>query len=238
MILKKILKKNNFFLFFQKRSSFDGRFFCGFDLRFIYMGTKEIIARNITYLRKRNNLTQSELADKLYYSNKAISKWERGDSLPDAEMLKEIADFFGVSVSYLFEEHDFKAEDEKIFDSEIKKKEKWIKIIFILMIFTAIIAVLEFALLSFRSIYDSVEKYSALLFIIPFISLTIFIINLVLGKSKFNRSLLILFFWSLSFSFYFYFRSKEPTFVFLISFILTLSILIFPYLLCPEKVGL
>ncbi len=145
-------------------------------------------------------------------------------------MLKEIADFFQVPVSYLFEEHDFKEEDEKIFDAEIKKKEIWIKIIFILMIFATIIIVLEVSLLSFRSIYDSVERYAGLLFIIPFIPLFILIINLILGKSKYNRTLLILFIWSLAFSFYFFFKSYEPVFVFLIAFVLTFGVVIFPYL--------
>ena len=39
---------------------------------------KVIIAANITQLRKENNLTQAELAEKLNYSDKAVSKWERG----------------------------------------------------------------------------------------------------------------------------------------------------------------
>ena len=194
------------------------------------MSTKEIIAKNITYLRKGKKLTQSELADKLHYSNKAISKWERGDSLPDAEMLKEIAVFFGVPIEYLFEEHDFKDVDEKILDAAIKKREIWIKIIFILIIFITVIIILEVSLLSVRSIYDSVEKYAGLLFIIPFIPLTIFIINLITGRLKYSRTLLLLFFWSLSASFYFFFKSYEPVFVFWIAFLFSLLTVIFPYL--------
>lgn len=194
------------------------------------MEIKEIIAKNITYLRKKNKLTQSELADKLFYSNKAISKWERGDSLPDAEMLKKIADYFEVSISYLFEDHNFKDEDEKVFDAEIKKKEKWIKIIFVLIIFITIILVIESSLLSIASIYDSFEKYAALLFIIPGIVLTIFIINLILGRSKYNRGLIVLFIWSLSFSIYFYFRKFSPVFVFIIAFLCSLLVVVVPYL--------
>ncbi len=47
-------------------------------------------------------MTQSELAQKLNYTDKAISKWERGESIPDAVILKKIADIFGVSIDYLF----------------------------------------------------------------------------------------------------------------------------------------
>lgn len=46
-------------------------------------------------------MTQIELAEKLNYSDKAISKWERGESVPDIAVLKAIADLFGVSVDYL-----------------------------------------------------------------------------------------------------------------------------------------
>lgn len=62
---------------------------------------KMIIANNIAELRKRNNLTQAELAEKLNYSDKAISKWERGESIPDVAVLKSVADLFGVKVDYL-----------------------------------------------------------------------------------------------------------------------------------------
>ena len=62
---------------------------------------KQVIAKNIAELRKANRLTQTELADKLNYSDKAVSKWERGDSLPDVTVLKEIADLFEVTLDYL-----------------------------------------------------------------------------------------------------------------------------------------
>ncbi len=62
---------------------------------------KEIIAKNIADLRRDAHLTQAELAQKLNYSDKAVSKWERGESVPDIFILKEIADLFAVSVDYL-----------------------------------------------------------------------------------------------------------------------------------------
>ncbi len=65
---------------------------------------KIIIAKNITALRQTHKMTQIELAEKLNYSDKAVSKWERGESLPDVTVLKSIADLFGVSLDYLVEE--------------------------------------------------------------------------------------------------------------------------------------
>ena len=62
---------------------------------------KQIVAKNITELRKAAGMTQLELAERLNYSDKAISKWERGDSLPDVSVLKQVADLFRVTVDYL-----------------------------------------------------------------------------------------------------------------------------------------
>lgn len=62
---------------------------------------KKIIAENIVSLRTGENMTQAELAEKLNYSDKAVSKWERGDSLPDIAVIKQIADMFGVTVDSL-----------------------------------------------------------------------------------------------------------------------------------------
>ena len=62
---------------------------------------KTNIAKNITELRILNNMTQMELGEKLNYSDKTISKWERGESTPDISTLSEIADLFGVSLDFL-----------------------------------------------------------------------------------------------------------------------------------------
>ena len=56
-----------------------------------------IIADNIIKFRKKAKLTQAELAQKLNYSDKAVSKWERGDALPDIIVLNDIAKIFNVT---------------------------------------------------------------------------------------------------------------------------------------------
>lgn len=66
---------------------------------------RHTVAENMTQLRKAQHLTQAELAEKLRYSDKAVSKWERGESLPDVTVLKEFADLCGVTVDYLITEH-------------------------------------------------------------------------------------------------------------------------------------
>lgn len=60
------------------------------------------IAKNITDLRKKKGITQEQLASALCISSQAVSKWETGTSSPDVQTLPLIADFFGVSIDYLF----------------------------------------------------------------------------------------------------------------------------------------
>jgi transcriptional regulator with XRE-family HTH domain len=67
---------------------------------------KAIIAQNIIRLRKNANLTQAELAEKLSYTDKAVSKWERGESIPDVLVMKQLADLFQVRIDDLLTEFD------------------------------------------------------------------------------------------------------------------------------------
>ena len=56
---------------------------------------------NLKYLRKEAKLTQEQLAEKLNVSRQAVTKWESGQSLPDIQNLKEMADMFGVTMDAL-----------------------------------------------------------------------------------------------------------------------------------------
>lgn len=69
----------------------------------------------IAEMRKKKNLTQQQLGDKLYVTDKAVSKWERGKSLPDITLLSKLAEIFEVEV-------------EDILSGEINKNKKNINI--------------------------------------------------------------------------------------------------------------
>ena len=59
------------------------------------------IGKTIAELRKKNNMTQSEVADILGVSYQAVSKWERDESLPDITLLPQIADLFHITIDQL-----------------------------------------------------------------------------------------------------------------------------------------
>ena len=65
---------------------------------------REYFARNLAYYRKALGLTQTQLAEKLNYSDKSISKWERGDGLPDLAVTAQLADIFSLTVNDLIAE--------------------------------------------------------------------------------------------------------------------------------------
>ena len=66
---------------------------------------KENICRNLVLLRKSKKLTQQEFAKIFNYSDKAVSRWERGDSLPSIEVLSQICDYYGVEFEWLIHEN-------------------------------------------------------------------------------------------------------------------------------------
>lgn len=67
---------------------------------------KLTFASNLIRLRNDAGMTQAELGEKLNYSDKSVSKWERAESLPDAFVLQKIAGIFGVTIDYLVTGHD------------------------------------------------------------------------------------------------------------------------------------
>ena len=87
---------------------------------------KSNIASNISELRIMSDMTQIELAEKLNYSDKAVSKWERGESVPDVTVLCKIAEVFGVTLDYLVESvhEDKKSETVEMDDIVLTRRER------------------------------------------------------------------------------------------------------------------
>ena len=129
-------------------------------LIFFHMETQEElrrnIANNIATLRKSKGFTQSELAEKLNYSDKSVSKWERGDSIPDALTLRELANFFGILVDDFYREKPLFLKKR----STIIRKKKFI-IPFLAILIAWLVATLLFSI----GVMADLLKYQWLLFI-------------------------------------------------------------------------
>ena len=67
---------------------------------------RETVSQNLVRLRKENNLTQIELSQKINFSDKAVSRWEKGEVLPDIETIEKLSEVFGVPMSAILEGQD------------------------------------------------------------------------------------------------------------------------------------
>jgi len=140
---------------------------------------KLVIAKNIADLRKASGLTQIELAEKLNYSDKAISKWERGESVPEIGVLKDIADLFGVSLDYLVQkEHTSKSKPEV---KANKHNHAFITGMSVLVVW--LVATLAFVVIDILT--DTAAHWLAFIWAVP----VSFIVWLVLNSVWFNRRL-------------------------------------------------
>ena len=104
------------------------------------------LGNNIAKIRKDNNLTQDELAEKYFVTRQTISNWEIGKSYPDLETLVKISNDFNISLDILLKEDD---EMIKKIDNEVKgsKKYKNITKYFLILFSIMIIAIFIYSVM-------------------------------------------------------------------------------------------
>ncbi len=85
----------------------------------------QIIAKNIASLRRSAGMTQAGLAEKIGYSDKSVSKWERAEGIPDVICLKKIADVFDVTVDYMLNAEHADAETDAQEKTIVKTREPY-----------------------------------------------------------------------------------------------------------------
>ena len=159
---------------------------------------KQIIASNISRLRKQKKLTQLEFAKALNYSDKAVSKWERAESIPDIIILKRIADLFGVTVDYIINEH---TENEKILVIEKAEKAK-INKISLTLLSTCPIWIIATIVFTFVLIFTGKYMWQAFIVGIPLSILIFLIFNSIWGNRRNNYFIVSCFVWSILLCFY------------------------------------
>lgn len=175
---------------------------------------KEIIANNIIKLRKDKKLTQLEFATKINYSDKAISKWERAESIPDVIVLKQIADLFGVSVDYLLAEH---LDTEKPVVIEEKKKHRYrINKIPLTMLAASPIWVITTVIFTCFIIFKKEYLWYLFYACVPLTLLVVLIFNSIFGNKKMTYFIVSCFIWSILICLYLAFISYNAWQLFII----------------------
>ena len=157
---------------------------------------KPVIAKNITDLRKAADMTQAQLAEKLNYSDKAVSKWERGDAIPSVITLKEVADLFGVTVDYLLtEEHTAEKEIKREFTKRQRRNHLIISLLSTMTVWLA--ATIIYVSISLTTLFGLPEAWLAFVFAVPASCIILLIFNSIWGKVKRNFVIITIFLWSL-----------------------------------------
>lgn len=138
---------------------------------------REIVAQNIYYLRTVNHWTQYELGEKLNYSDKAISKWERADGLPDAFVLHKMSELFGVTVDYILTEHS--DQDKKVETRPTKKNRRLVANI-------VMVGVTAIALLFFVIFALTMQKYywQVFIYVLPALCVVSIVFSSIWEKGR------------------------------------------------------
>lgn len=198
---------------------------------------KLIIAQNIVQLRKKSKLTQAELAEQLNYSDKAVSKWERGESVPDIAVLKQLADLFHVSVDYLLsKEHPVLAELGRQLNHHKKHNRGMITVISVLLVW--LLAMLVFVILKPLLPPSSPWPYMTFVYTIPASLIVWLVLNSIWFNKRRNFFIISCLMWSVLLALYLSFFAAGINYplLFLLGIIGQLIILFWSYIrLLPNK---
>ncbi len=157
---------------------------------------KSNVAANIADLRRKNGMTQLELAERLKYSDKAVSKWERGESIPDVAVLKDIADLFGVSVDYLLEEtHKREVLPVPLLKNRTKRRGVivWLAILLVWMVATVLFVIFSLV----PAMAERGNVWISFIFAIPASLVVWLVMNTIWFNRRRNYLIVSLLMWSL-----------------------------------------
>lgn len=158
------------------------------------------IGANIAAYRKQANLTQAGLANKLNYSDKAVSKWERGDSVPDVLTLVQLAELFGVTVNDLLTDPNALPEQTdpvqqvmgKVVEKTLKRKANKSIILGLSSILVWFIALLVWVILSSCRVPNT---WIAFIYAIPINAIVLLSLRSAWHDFRRNRALISLIMW-------------------------------------------
>lgn len=145
------------------------------------MGMKQIIASNLTELRKAKGLTQGDLAKRLNYSDKAVSKWEHGDALPDIEILSQLCDLYGVTLNDIVEPDAAKKNQVKKEKGVANKRNE----IVITLLATVPVWIIGLIIYISLLVFQKIHCYPIFLWCLPVSAIVLLVFNGVWGKHKY-----------------------------------------------------
>lgn len=158
---------------------------------------KLIVAHNLAILRKKEGLTQSELAAKFNYSDKAVSKWEHAETMPDLDTLDRLCQFYGVSLADLVTEGGIEDSDESRRKTRLSNGTK-IAIAALSSMVVWLLAVLVFYVLNLINAENASNYHNWMVFLwaVPATSVVLLIFNGIWGRALWRTILIFILIWS------------------------------------------
>ena len=170
---------------------------------------KQQIGANIALQRKQAGLTQAGLAEKLNYSDKAVSKWERGESVPDVLTLAQLADQFDITVNDLLTDPNelpgnptsLEAAMTKVSEKALKRKANKNIILKLSSLLVWFVALFFYVILSS---FEQTDPYSYILFpyAIPVTAIVLLSLRSAWRDFRWNKALISIIVWGFLFSFH------------------------------------
>ena len=162
---------------------------------------KTQLGANIVAYRKRSGLTQAKLAEQLNYSDKAVSKWERGESMPDVLTLVQLAELFDTTVDELLRDPDeipantggpIEHAMEKAVEKTLKRKANKRVILGLSSLLVWFVALLIFVVVSSL---DIPRSWIAFLYAIPADAIVQLSLRSAWGDFRWNMALISILVW-------------------------------------------
>lgn len=168
---------------------------------------KSMLGANIASYRKQQRLTQARLAEKLNYSDKAVSKWERGESMPDVLTLVQLSELFGISVNDLLSDPNCLPEErgavvskmEKAVEKTLKRKADKNSILGLSSLLVWFVAILVFVIVSSIGVEKS---WMAFFYAVPANAVVLLSLRSAWRDFRWNQTLVSIIMWGSLLSLY------------------------------------
>ncbi len=154
---------------------------------------RQNIAVNISAMRNAAGLTQAQFAERLNYTDKAISKWERGESVPDIAVLWQIADMFGVTVDWLISDH---GESESTPDAEAVRAGQRNRLLISLLSSVGVWFIATIVFIVMQSL-GADHVWMPFMWAVPATCIDLLVFNAIWGKYKLNFLFISLIIWTI-----------------------------------------
>lgn len=187
----------------------DFDFFVGYNVNM--KNLKQILTKNLIFLRKKANLKQSELAEKLNYSDKTVSKWENGEVMPSIEVLAQIAELYNVTIDSLV--HPI---DEQNFFPTPKKDESRRNKIIITLLSISVVWIVATLVYVYANIISRTNLWIIFVWAFPISFVIGIVFSALWANKKTTLTVISLLIWSLIFAFFLQFWQYKLYALFLI----------------------